>query len=189
MLAAEMVSRWRWWRRRHQLAEMRLIVLDVDGVLTDGGLWYGPQGELIKRFDVRDGLGIRLLQAAGVEVAFLSGGRGGATEVRAKQLGIRHCLVGAGDKPAALADLQARLELPREATLFLGDDLNDLAVRPRVGLLVATADAVPALQRQADLVLSRPGGHGAVRELADRRLHRTSLGQTLQRSGWRDRND
>ncbi|MFM7236474.1 MAG: KdsC family phosphatase [Cyanobium sp.] len=187
--AAEMVSRWRWWRYRHQLAEMRLIVLDVDGVLTDGGLWYGPQGELIKRFNVRDGLGIRLLQEAGVEVAFLSGGRGGATEVRAKQLGIRHCLVGAGDKPRALADLQSTLELPREATLFLGDDLNDLAVRPRVGLLVATADAVPAMQRQADLVLSRPGGHGAVRELADRRLSRTALGQDLQRSGWRDRND
>ncbi len=189
MLAAEMVSRWRWWRYRHRLAEMRLIVLDVDGVLTDGGLWYGPQGELIKRFNVRDGLGIRLLQEAGVEVAFLSGGRGGATEVRAKQLGIRHCLVGAGDKPKALADLQSTLELPREATLFLGDDLNDLAVRPRVGLLVATADAVPAMQRQADLILSRPGGHGAVRELADRRLSRTALGQDLQRSGWRDRND
>ena len=187
--AAEMVSRWRWWRYRHRLAEMRLIVLDVDGVLTDGGLWYGPQGELIKRFNVRDGLGIRLLQEAGVEVAFLSGGRGGATEVRAKQLGIRHCLVGAGDKPRALADLQSTLELPREATLFLGDDLNDLAVRPRVGLLVATADAVPAMQRQADLILSRPGGHGAVRELADRRLSRTALGQDLQRSGWRDRND
>jgi 3-deoxy-D-manno-octulosonate 8-phosphate phosphatase (KDO 8-P phosphatase) len=187
--AAEMVSRWRWWRYRHRLAEMRLIVLDVDGVLTDGGLWYGPQGELIKRFNVRDGLGIRLLQEAGVEVAFLSGGRGGATEVRAKQLGIRHCLVGAGDKPKALADLQSTLELPREATLFLGDDLNDLAVRPRVGLLVATADAVPAMQRQADLILSRPGGHGAVRELADRRLSRTALGQDLQRSGWRDRND
>jgi 3-deoxy-D-manno-octulosonate 8-phosphate phosphatase (KDO 8-P phosphatase) len=187
--ASRMVSRWRWWRCRHQLADVRLIVLDVDGVLTDGGLWYGPQGELIKRFDVRDGLGIRLLLEAGVEVAFLSGGRGGATQMRAKQLGIRHCLVGAGDKPAALADLQSRLELPREATLFLGDDLNDLAVRPRVGLLVATADAVPALQRQADLVLSRPGGHGAVRELADRRLSRTALGADVRRSGWRDRND
>jgi 3-deoxy-D-manno-octulosonate 8-phosphate phosphatase (KDO 8-P phosphatase) len=189
MLAAEVTRQWHWWRRRQHLARVQLIVLDVDGVLTDGGLWYGPQGELIKRFNVRDGLGIRLLQQAGVEVAFLSGGRGGATEMRAKQLGIRHCLVGAGDKPAALAELQTQLHLSRDVTLFLGDDLNDLAVRPQVGLLVATADAVPALRRQADLVLSRPGGHGAVRELADRRLVGTALSHHLEHSGWRDRND
>ena len=93
-----------------------------------------------------------------MEVAFLSGGRGGATEVRAEQLGIRHCLVGARDKPAALAVLQAQLDLAREDTLFLGDDLNDLSVRLRVGLLVATADAVPALRRHADLVLSTDRG-------------------------------
>ena len=179
----------RGWRRRHQLAGIRLIVLDVDGVLTDGGLWYGPRGELIKRFDVRDGLGIRLLQQAGVEVAFLSGGRGGATQVRAEQLGIRHCLVGAGDKPAALEGLQRRLSLSAAVTLFLGDDLNDLAVRQQAGLLVATADAAPALRRQADLVLRRPGGHGAVRELADRWLQTSPLGEELQRAGWRDRND
>jgi 3-deoxy-D-manno-octulosonate 8-phosphate phosphatase (KDO 8-P phosphatase) len=189
MLPVEILRQWQWWRHRQRLAGIRLIVLDVDGVLTDGGLWYSPQGELIKRFNVRDGLGIRLLQEAGVEVAFLSGGRGGATEVRAKQLGIRHCLVGAADKQAALAALQTQLALPREATLFVGDDLNDLAVRPRVGLLVATGDAVPALQRQADLVLQRAGGHGAVRELAERRLSRTAFGEELNRSGWRDRND
>ena len=78
---------WRllWWRLGGRLACISVVVLDVDGVLTDGGLWYGPQGELIKRFDVRDGLGIRLLQQAGLEVVFLSGGRGGATEVRAQQ--------------------------------------------------------------------------------------------------------
>lgn len=165
------------------------MVLDVDGVLTDGGLWYGPDGELLKRFNVRDGLGIRLLQNAGVEVAFLSGGRGGATEVRARQLGIRHCLVGAGDKPAVLADLQRQLDLEPACTLFVGDDLNDLAVRRQVGLLVATGDAVPALRRAADLVLQRRGGHGAVRELADRWLSGTAWGRSLQRDGWRDRND
>lgn len=84
-------------------------MLDVDGVFTDGGLWHGPNGELIKRFDVRDGLGIRLLQHAGIEVAFLSGGRGGATQVRAEQLGIRHCLVCAKGKPHALASLRQEL--------------------------------------------------------------------------------
>jgi 3-deoxy-D-manno-octulosonate 8-phosphate phosphatase (KDO 8-P phosphatase) len=189
MRTTAMVRHWRWWCHRAALSQVRLIVLDVDGVLTDGGLWYGPQGELTKRFDVRDGLGIRLLQEAGLEVAFLSGGRGGATEERARHLGIRHCLVGIRDKPAALEALQAQLALSREVTLFLGDDLNDLAVRPQVGLLVATADAVPALRGQADLVLARRGGEGAVRELADRWLRSTPLGQRLHRQGWRDRND
>ena len=76
-------------------------MLDVDGVLADGGLWFEPAGQLLKRFDVRDGLGIRLLQQAGQHLAFLSGCKGGATEVRARQLGIAHCLVGITDKPMA----------------------------------------------------------------------------------------
>ena len=84
----------RWWLLRHRLRRIRLLVLDVDGVLTDGGLWFDADGRLSKRFDVRDGLGIRLLQQTGLEIALLSGGPGGATEVRARQLGIQHCLVG-----------------------------------------------------------------------------------------------
>lgn len=182
---------WRlgWWRQRRRLASVAVVVLDVDGVLTDGGLWYGPAGELTKRFDVRDGLGIRLLQNAGVEVALLSGGRGGATEVRARHLGIRHCLVGAKDKPLALAELCRQLGVGREALLFVGDDLNDLAVRGAVALLVATADAAPPLRRRADAVLLRPGGQGAVRELAERLLRARGAWAALSREGWRDRND
>ena len=182
---------WRlgWWRQRRRLASVAVVVLDVDGVLTDGGLWYGPAGELTKRFDVRDGLGIRLLQNAGVEVAFLSGGRGGATEVRARHLGIRHCLVGAKDKPLALAELCRQLGVDREALLFVGDDLNDLAVRGAVALLVATADAAAPLRRRADAVLLRPGGQGAVRELAERLLRARGAWAALSREGWRDRND
>jgi 3-deoxy-D-manno-octulosonate 8-phosphate phosphatase (KDO 8-P phosphatase) len=181
--------RWQWRRQRARLAEVRLLVLDVDGVLTDGGLWYGPEGELIKRFDVRDGLGIRLLQRAGIEVALLSGGRGGATEVRARHLAIRHCLVGATDKTQALAGLQAQLGVASAATAFVGDDLNDLAVRQQVALLVATADAAHPLRSQADLVLRRAGGHGAVRELAERMLRPRPLWRELESQGWRERND
>lgn len=182
---------WRlsWWRQRHRLAAIEVVVLDVDGVLTDGGLWYGPEGELIKRFDVRDGLGIRLLQQAGVEVVFLSGGRGGATEVRARHLGIRHCLVGAKDKPVALDGLRRSLGVSREALLFLGDDLNDLAVQGEVAVLVATADGARPLRQRADAVLLRPGGQGAVRELAERLLRARGLWEQLSRDGWRDRND
>jgi 3-deoxy-D-manno-octulosonate 8-phosphate phosphatase (KDO 8-P phosphatase) len=178
-----------WWRLRRQLAAMQVLVLDVDGVLTDGGLWHGPEGELIKRFDVRDGLGIKLLQEAGLEVAFLSGGRGGATEVRAQQLGIRHCLVGVKDKPLALTGLRQQLGVEAEQIVFVGDDMNDLAVQGSVGLLVATADAAEPLRRRAHAVLRRPGGHGAVRELAERLLQARGLWAQLSREGWRDRND
>jgi len=101
----QLLREWQWRRQRQALRHLELLVLDVDGVLTDGGLWFDGQGQLQKRFDVRDGLGLRLLQGIGMQLAFLSGGQGGATEVRAKQLGIRECLVGIKDKPVALAAL------------------------------------------------------------------------------------
>ncbi|MEB3325940.1 MAG: HAD family hydrolase, partial [Cyanobacteriota bacterium] len=163
--------RWRHLSARHRCREglrrLRLLVLDVDGVLTDGGLWTTESGEVLKRFDVKDGLGIRLLQGAGVEVAWLSGGKSGATEQRARYLGIRHVLTGVRDKPTALTALRAELGVRLEETAFVGDDLNDLAVRPAIGLLLCTADAVLPLRRQADWVLDRNGGDGAVRRLAE----------------------
>lgn len=191
MIAAldRMRQRRRWRLLGPRLDQLRLVVLDVDGVLTDGGLWYGPNGELFKRFDVRDGLGIRLLQQAGLEVALLSGGMGGATEARARHLGIRHCLVGVKDKPAALARLLEQLDLEPASTAFVGDDFNDLAVRPCVGLLLAPADAAPPLRRQADAVLERNGGDGAVRELVERILGRRPHWRQLCAEGWRDLND
>ena len=179
----------RWWLLRHRLRRIQLLVLDVDGVLTDGGLWFDAKGQLSKRFDVRDGLGIRLLQQAGIQIAFLSGGQGGATEVRARQLGINHCLVGIKDKPASLIALQNQLGVSAEQTAFVGDDLNDLAVRPVVGLLLAPADACQPVRRSADAVLHRQGGYGAVRELAERILQGRGRWGGLSRDGWKDRND
>ena len=178
-----------WWRLRRTFQHLELLVLDVDGVLTDGGLWFDAEGQLIKRFDVRDGLGIRLLQQAGIQIAFLSGGRGGATEVRARQLGISHCLVGIKDKPAALTALQAELGVSTEGTAFVGDDLNDLAVRPLVRLLLAPADACVPVRRAADLVMQHKGGQGAVRELAEGILQARGRWSSLRSRGWRDRND
>ena len=180
---------WRWWWIRTRLRRIKLLVLDVDGVLTDGGLWFDASGQLIKRFDVRDGLGIRLLQQTGVEIAFLSGGQGGATEVRARQLGIHHCLVGIKDKPEALLQLQQELGIDMAETGFVGDDLNDLAVRPVVGLLMAPADACAPVRQGAHAVLLNKGGHGAIRELAERILQSRGRWQNLKRDGWRDRND
>lgn len=178
---------------RHLLLASRfraieLLVCDVDGVLTDGGLHYDESGRVVKRFNVRDGLAIRMLQRSGIEVAFLSGGRSGAIEQRAAHLEIRHCLVGVGDKLAALQELQHQLQLPVAATAFIGDDLNDLGVRPATGLLVCPADGARGLRRQADWVLKSNGGHGAVRELAEQLLARRGDWQELNRSGWRDKN-
>ena len=188
-LMKRLLNALRWRRQRPALRQIKLLVLDVDGVLTDGGLWFDPNGLLQKRFDVRDGLGIRLLQQAGLQLAFLSGGKGGATEVRARQLGIDHCLVGIKDKPTALAQLQQQLGVAPSSTAFIGDDLNDLAVRHQVRLLITPADACPAVRRQADGVLHRRGGHGAVRELAEHILKAQGLWTDLSRNGWRDRND
>ena len=183
------MNRLRWLLLSHRLNLIQLLVLDVDGVLTDGGLWFDAEGHLSKRFDVRDGLGIRLLQKEGLQIAFLSGGQGGATEVRAGQLGISHCLVGIKDKTAALTALQNQLGVSVEQTAFVGDDLNDLAVRPVVGLLFSPADACRPLKRSADAVLCRQGGHGAVRELAERILQGRGSWARLHRDGWIDRND
>ncbi len=171
-----------------RMRQIQLLVCDVDGVLTDGGLHYDEQGRVVKRFDVRDGLAIRMLQRAGLEVAFLSGGRSGAIEQRARHLQVGHCLVGVGDKLSALKHLQATLQLERKHTAFIGDDLNDLTVRPATGLLISPADGAEGLRRQADWVLRRRGGDGAVRELAESLLHHRGLWRTLNREGWREGN-
>jgi len=174
---------------RRRLAAVQLLVLDVDGVLTDGGLLMTGSGEVLRRYDVRDGLGLRLLAGAGLRLALLSGAGGGSIEARARQLGIDRCLTAIRDKQAALGQLQADLAVAPAATAVVGDDLNDLAMRPLAGLLVAPADAVAPLRRQADLVLHHRGGHGAVRELAERILRARGAWRALARDGWRDRND
>ena len=124
-----------------------------------------------------------------LKLAFLSGGQGGATEVRAKQLGINHCLVGIKDKPSALAQLQTDLGIAQQQTGFIGDDLNDLAVRKQINLLITPADACAAVRRQADWVLSRNCGQGAVREAAEAILNSRGTWRSLRSRGWRERND
>lgn len=173
---------------RPRLRQIRLLVCDVDGVLTDGGLHYDENGRVLKRFDVRDGLAVRMLKRASITVALLSGGRGGAIEQRARHLGIEHCRVGVGDKHLGLEQLRAELGMAREHTAFIGDDLNDLAVRPVAGLLVAPADAARGLRLQADWVLRSRGGAGAVREFTDALLASQGRLADLHRHGWREEN-
>lgn len=168
-----------------RLRLIRLVVCDVDGVLTDGGLHYDEDGRVVKRFDVRDGLAVRMLQRAGITVALLSGGRSGAIEQRARRLGIDHCRTGVGDKQKGLEELRQEISVSRESTAFLGDDLNDLAARPAAGVLVTPVDAASGLRRRADWVLTRRGGDGALRELGEALLDSRGALQSLLRNGWR----
>ena len=173
---------------RQRLRQLKLLVFDVDGVLTDGGLSYGPDGQIWRRFDARDGLGIKVLQEAGLHLAWISGGRGESIAMRAQHLGIAHCFAEVKDKSAVLKALQQKLGYSAAETAFVGDDLNDLVVRPHVGLLVSPADAVHSVRHRADLVLRSSGGQGAVRELAERILRARGEWAQLERWGWRQRN-
>ncbi|ABS28494.1 HAD family hydrolase [Anaeromyxobacter sp. Fw109-5] len=146
-------------------ARVRLVLLDVDGVLTDGRIWYGPEGEALKAFDVRDGHGIVLLRDH-VDFGVISGRPGKATQVRLQELRFKHLIFGERDKLEGYARL-AHLGLPDEAVAYMGDDVNDVALLRRVGLAAAPADARPEARAAAHLVTSAPGGRGAVRELCD----------------------
>ena len=154
-------------RLRERAREVRLAILDVDGVLTDGSLWFGPEGEAMKRFNILDGHGLKMLQEAGVAVAILSGRKSAAVAARAKELGIAHVVQGAADKLAEFAKLRARAGVDESACAFVGDDLPDLAVMERCGLAVAVANAVEAVKARAHYVTRAHGGHGAVREFCD----------------------
>jgi len=148
-------------------AGLRLLVLDVDGVLTDGRLYFGADGEALKVFDVRDGHGIKLLREAGIEVAILSARRSPIVERRARELGIAHVVQGATDKGAGFAELVRALQLRPEQCGFVGDDWPDLAALAQAGFAATVADAAPEVRRAAHWISAAPGGRGAVRELAE----------------------
>jgi 3-deoxy-D-manno-octulosonate 8-phosphate phosphatase (KDO 8-P phosphatase) len=148
-------------------ARVRLLVLDVDGVLTDGSLWFGADGEVMKPFHVRDGLGIKQLLAAGIEVAIISGRRHAAVDARMRDLGVKRVMQGVEDKRAALTSLLADTGIAAAEAACLVDDVPDLPLLQGVGLPAAVADAHPAALAAARHVTQRPGGRGAVREFCD----------------------
>lgn len=154
-------------RRTDAAARVRLLVLDVDGVLTDGRLYYGPRGEALKVFHVRDGLGVKLLAAAGVTVAVISGRRSSMTARRCRELGVRHLLQGVADKVAAFQRLREQLGVSPAVCACVGDDVPDVPLMREVGLSFAVADAHPRARSAAHVVTRLPGGSGAVREVCD----------------------
>jgi 3-deoxy-D-manno-octulosonate 8-phosphate phosphatase (KDO 8-P phosphatase) len=147
--------------------KIRLLVLDVDGVLTDGSIIYTAAGEEIKVFHVRDGHGLRLVQQAGIEVALITGRQSPAVAQRARNLQITHVFQGIRDKLAVLRSLQTQLSISPEETAVVGDDLVDLPMLLPAGLAVTVADAPPEVKARVHLVTAAPGGRGAVRELCE----------------------
>jgi 3-deoxy-D-manno-octulosonate 8-phosphate phosphatase (KDO 8-P phosphatase) len=161
-------------RRATPLAKIELLVLDVDGVLTDGRLYFSGSGEALKTFHVRDGHGIKLLMRSGVAVAALSGRRSPAVTARMRELKVRNVVQGCADKVAALSDLSRRLGIDPLACACLVDDTPDLPLMTAVGFAAAVADAHPLVLSAAHWISEARGGRGAVRELCDAMLRARS---------------
>jgi len=155
-----------------RVAKVELLLLDVDGVLTDGSITYSDSGEELKRFHVRDGAGVKLWTAAGKRVAIVSGRSSPSVIRRASELGITTILQGQEDKVKALAEVLAETGLVEDQVCAIGDDLPDLPVLKRVGVPVAVADAATEVRLTAQFVTIQPGGHGAVRETIEWLLKR-----------------
>ena len=152
---------------RKKARRVKLLLLDLDGVLTDGGIVMDHRGREIKRFDVRDGHGIRLLQRAGIRVGIISGRSSGAARRRAKDLGIKLLYQGIDDKVAVYARIKRMTGLKDAEIAYVGDDLVDLPLLRRVGLAVTVHDCWKELKGSADWATTADGGRGAVREVAE----------------------
>jgi 3-deoxy-D-manno-octulosonate 8-phosphate phosphatase (KDO 8-P phosphatase) len=152
---------------REQAARIRLAVFDVDGVFTDGRLYYGPDGTEFKAFHTRDGHGIKELIRSGVQVAVISGRRSDAVTRRMQELGVAHVFQGCDDKLPVFEQLLAQLGIVAEDTACVGDDSPDLPLIQRAGLGIAVSDAHPSVRAAALLTTRAAGGEGAVREVCD----------------------
>ena len=148
-------------------ARIQVAIFDVDGVMTDGRLYFGNDGNEVKSFHIRDGQGIKLLLNTDIEVAVVSGRRAASVERRMTDLGIRHVRLGIRDKLAVLQELLTQLGLSADQVAYTGDDLIDLAVMRRVGLAIAVQDADPFVKQHAHWHTPSRGGRGAVREVCE----------------------
>jgi len=152
---------------KSKLRRIKLLVLDVDGTLTDGGIFVGHDGNEFKRFDSQDGQGILLLQSEWkVEVVFLSGRKSEPVEIRARELGVT-AIQGHRKKESALLEIIADRSLTKESVAIMGDDLSDLEIVQFAAISFAPANAIQALKQKVDYVTERSGGYGAVREVCD----------------------
>jgi 3-deoxy-D-manno-octulosonate 8-phosphate phosphatase (KDO 8-P phosphatase) len=152
---------------RSRARDIRLLVLDVDGVLTDGRLYYGGDGVELKAFHSQDGQGLKMLSATGIEIAIITGRTSRAVDLRAENLGIAHVFQGVSNKLVVFEQLVARMALRPVAAAAIGDDLPDLPVLRRCGFAACVPEAPALLRSHAHYVTDRPGGAGAVREVCE----------------------
>jgi 3-deoxy-D-manno-octulosonate 8-phosphate phosphatase (KDO 8-P phosphatase) len=151
-------------------SRLKLVITDVDGVLTDGGIFFSESGEALKRFSVRDGMGVERLRNEGIETAFLTREQSAIVARRAEKLRIQHCYLGVADKAAFLPELLAKAGVTADEIAYIGDDVNDEEIMAMVaerGLVGAPLDAVPSVLRRAHHCCARPGGCGAFRDFAE----------------------
>jgi 3-deoxy-D-manno-octulosonate 8-phosphate phosphatase (KDO 8-P phosphatase) len=152
---------------RKVFKELKLFATDVDGVLTDAGMYYGESGEELKKFNTRDGMGIKLLQAEGVMIAIITMEHTKIVARRAKKLGITEVFQGAKDKVAVLTHLAEKFNIPFEQMAYMGDDVNDVAALQTVGYAAAPADCVDQVRQVVHYICQKNGGEGVVREVID----------------------
>jgi 3-deoxy-D-manno-octulosonate 8-phosphate phosphatase (KDO 8-P phosphatase) len=152
---------------QEQLSKIKLLLLDVDGVLTDGRITYDNHGNELKSFDVKDGHGLKMLQRAGINIGIITGRSSEVVVRRAEELGIEILYQGALQKLEPYREILSTLDLTDEQVAYVGDDVVDLPILQRVGFSATVADAVPDVFPLVDYVASRPGGRGAVREICD----------------------
>ncbi|MGC2165365.1 MAG: HAD hydrolase family protein [Gallionella sp.] len=146
---------------------IRLMAFDVDGVMTDGGLYYSDSGQEFKRFNAQDGHGLKMLRASGVEIALITGRTSNCVTVRAQNLGIEYVYQGIENKLEAMIDLLNKLKLSRDAAAYMGDDVVDLTVMRHVGMAITVPAAPQLVREQSDFITKREGGYGAVREACE----------------------
>ena len=145
-------------------AEIKFIIFDVDGVLTDGGIYIGEKGEIFKPFNVKDGFAITTWHKLGLRSAIITGRNSEMVRIRAEKLGITALWQGNPDKRAAYAELKEKYSLSDKEIAYIGDDIIDLPIMLQVGLPIAVGDAADEVKKQALLITGKTGGHGAVRE-------------------------
>ena len=152
--------------------KIKLVLTDVDGVLTDSGIYYSPDGEIIKRFSIRDGMGVeRLRKHADIETGIITGENSGTVKARAQKLKITQVYLGVTDKKSLFEEILKKNQLQPEDIAFIGDDVNDLEIMKLVGLTACPGDGMIFIKDISDYVCENKGGHGAFREFALSLIH------------------
>lgn len=152
---------------KEQLKTVKLLSLDVDGILTDGGLYYTETGEELRKFNVKDGMGMKNARAAGVELCIISASTTNAIQERGKRLGLTHVYTGAKNKIEILQKICDELNISLENVAHMGDDLNDISIMEKIGTPITVGDAMEEVKRKTVYITQKNGGQGAVREICD----------------------